>query len=85
MFAKLYETPEYGQILVKLDVHPDENTPEVRYYIQPHNLGVCSYALGWPDTDEGWDKAEQWFALVDEEDAREKANTIQKQVAGLTK
>jgi len=40
MFAKLYETEDHGQILVKLDAG-DVGQPEVRYYFEPKSLGVC--------------------------------------------
>ena len=41
-FAKLFETEEHGQILVKKD-EGDEGL-EVRIYIQPENLGRCNFA-----------------------------------------
>ena len=59
MFAKLYET-EIGQILVLLQ-GDDEAKPEVRYFFEPVDLGVCSFALKYEDTDDGWDKAESIF------------------------
>lgn len=52
-FAKLFETEEYGQILVKLDASPDEHEPEVRFFVNPPGLGVCSFAAGYPDSDKG--------------------------------
>lgn len=64
MFAKLFERPGYGQVLAKLDVH--EGKPELRWYVQPPELGVCSFALGFEDTDEGWDAAERAFNGADD-------------------
>ncbi len=64
MFAKLFERPGFGQVLAKLDVH--EGKPELRWYVQPPELGVCSFALGFEDTDEGWDAAERAFNGADE-------------------
>ena len=69
-FAKLFETEEYGQILVMLDTG-EEAKPEVRFSFMPKNLGVCSVALKFKDTDEGWDKAEAAFASFDEAKAIE--------------
>ena len=62
MFAKLFEHPEHGQILVKLDQGTDEMEAEVRFYVEPPNLGVCSFASGFED----WDKAEAMFNDMDE-------------------
>jgi hypothetical protein len=62
MFAKLYETPEHGQILVMLDSN-DEGEPVIKYCCKPEGLGVC-YALSPPfeNSDQGWGIAEQVFA-----------------------
>ncbi|MDR5868125.1 hypothetical protein [Halomonas koreensis] len=65
MFAKLFESPKYGQILAKLDTHHEDHTPEVRFYVQPKNLGVCSFAIGFEDDDQGWKLAEQAFEKTD--------------------
>jgi len=65
MFAKLFETKKYGQILVKID---DDDGPEVRYYFEPKGLGVCSMALSFTDDDKGdaWGKAERVFDGINE-------------------
>ena len=65
MFAKLFESTKYGQILAKLDTHHEDHTPEVRFYVQPKNLGVCSFALGFEDDANGWKLAEQAFERTD--------------------
>lgn len=69
MFAKLYETEETGQVLVKLD--DGEKGPEIRYYFVPEGLGVCTMALEFTDDDKGtaWDKADTAFEKVNEEQA----------------
>ena len=59
MFAKLYET-ELGQILVKRDTH-DDGRPEIRFYFEPEGFGVCSHALTYPDTDEGFNDRDKFF------------------------
>ncbi len=66
-FAKLYGEGD-NQVLVKLD--EGEEGPEVRYYFQPPDLGVCSVAAVFPDTDEGWDRAQAAFDRTTEEIAR---------------
>ena len=62
MFAKLYETKEHGQILVKLDAGEGVTEAEVRFYVEPPNLGVCSFSCGFND----WEKAEAMFDKMDE-------------------
>ncbi|WP_051560191.1 hypothetical protein [Marinobacterium jannaschii] len=63
-FAKVFENTEFGQLLVKID--SDEGFPEVRVYFEPPNLGVCSVAMKFKDTDSGWDSAEKAFEDIDE-------------------
>lgn len=65
-FCKVYETKERGQILVKIEAN-DEGIPEIRFYAQPPDLGVCSVAVTFSDDDEGWDLVERAFAKADEE------------------
>lgn len=69
MFAKLYGTDD-DQVLVMLDTNQDGD-PCVRFSCKPEGVGVCTFSMGWDDTDDGWDKAEQYFANVDEEKARQ--------------
>lgn len=71
MFAKLYDTEEHGQILVKLDQSEsdDHSGPEIRYYFEPEGLGVCSIAINAVDTDKGWEAAERIFTETTEERA----------------
>ena len=68
MFAKIYERPVFGQMLLKIDAGED-GKPEVRWHLKPPGLGVCSFALGFDDTEEGWDAAERTFATLGEDDA----------------
>ena len=60
MFAKLFEHEKHGQLLVKMDMD-QEGSPEIRTFFEPEGFGVCSIAIGFPDTDEGWDGAETLF------------------------
>lgn len=64
-FCKLYEHPEIGQILVKMDTD-EACDPEVRFYFVPDGLGVCSFALGFPDTDAGHELQVWTFEKIDE-------------------
>ncbi len=74
-FAKLFDIDTIGQVLVKIDAS-DEGTPEVRVYVEPPDLGVCSFALGWKDNDDGWDKAQACFDAFDEAKAAEMAGKV---------
>lgn len=79
-FAKTFNHPKHGQILVKID-ESDAGPPEVRFYAQPPDLGVCSIALGFdireadvndPDIDAeeaAWGRAETFFEKVDRNQA----------------
>lgn len=73
IFAKLYET-ELGQILVMRD-EGDEG-PEVRFYVKPAGLGVCSDAVGFDESDEGHEKADRCFAEVGRQTAIQVASSI---------
>ncbi|MGL4573744.1 MAG: hypothetical protein ACRCV9_03035 [Burkholderiaceae bacterium] len=74
-FAKLFYLPKHGQVLAKLD-KDEESSPELRWYVEPEGFGVCSLALGFHDTDDGWQKAEKAFADADEVTATKAAETI---------
>ena len=82
MFAKLYET-HLGQILVKADAD-EESKPEVRFYFKPENLGVCSMAVSFDDTDEGWDKQESFFNTMSQEKAVEVVNDVLSKLLHMT-
>lgn len=75
MFAKLYERNQ-EQVLVKIE--GAEDGPEVRFYFEPEGFGVCSFTLGFDDTDEGWDKAEEFFGKVEEDMAFNLVNNQKK-------
>ena len=60
MFAKIFDSSIFGQILVKRDVSEDSK-PEVRFYFEPPELGVCSLAIGFADNDTGWDLCDAAF------------------------
>ena len=66
-FAKLFRNEEVGQVLVMLDT--GDEGPEVQFHLKPKGLGVCVIKLGFPDTDGGWECAEEAFASVDQEKA----------------
>lgn len=68
MFAKLFDSPRFGQLLIKMDAGED-GAPEVRFYYMPTSLGVCSCALGFNDTDAGWELSTQLFERIGMEEA----------------
>jgi len=68
-FAKLFEVPNIGQILVKLDHTLEGKAPEVRVFFQPKDLGVCSVAFKWDDnSDKSWEQAEAAFKRMNEKE-----------------
>jgi len=64
-FAILHETEEFGQVLAVLQRDDEEGKPELRVFLQPPGLGVCSLKFGFKDTDEGWNKAEEALGKFD--------------------
>ena len=64
-FCKIFDSSEYGQILVKIDRHPETGNPEVRFFIQPEKLGVCSISFGFTDDEDGWHSADRNFYNTD--------------------
>lgn len=69
MFAKLFG-PDNDQVLVKLDAHDRTGVPEIRIFFEPPGLGVCSFAVSYEDSEQGWNLAEQAFKRMDEVEAR---------------
>lgn len=82
-FAKLWGDGK-DQVLMKIDTG-EEGAPEVRFYCEPEGLGVCSFAIGFEDSDAGWDRAESAFSEIDEERARKiVADAMGEFVAAMT-
>ncbi len=76
-FAKLFQSNKYGQILaVRQD--NDEGIPELRVNVHPDGLGVCSIALSFSDEDkdEGYEKRDDAFEILDLETAEETVKLI---------
>ena len=66
-FAKLFRDPTMGQILVTTGRSADgDDTYEVRFSFQPPDLGVCHMAMKWPDNEEGWSLADEYFDRINE-------------------
>lgn len=63
-FAKIFNTDK-GQILALKQTN-DEGNPEVRVFVEPENLGVCSIAVSRNDNDAGWDAIDSLFEKIDE-------------------
>jgi hypothetical protein len=81
-FAKLCESDEMGQLLVKIDSN-DKCCPEIRVYFNPEGLGVCSIAVLFTDDEDGWDQAEKMFEVMDEVKAETIARVAWDQCASL--
>ena len=82
MFAKIYETEETGQVLMKVDQGGEG--PEVRFYFVPEGLGICSTAMQYKNTDEGWENANKFFEEMTENRAIEFAKGMMQKIADAT-
>lgn len=81
-FCKLYEREGF-QVLVKIDQTP-EGFPEVRFYFEPKDLGVCSWAVtAKNDSTESWTRLERIFDDTTEEIAFEEVTKIMNKLPGL--
>lgn len=74
-FAKLFDVEGFGQVLAKLGTDVG-GRPELRWFAKPPELGVCEFALGFEDDDDGWDKAEAALAGADAEAAKKAAMAL---------
>lgn len=85
MFAKLYGSDDDQILVLKKEVwENDKNAGEVRVYVQPEGLGVCSLACGFSDTDEGWERRERFFNNFNEDLAQAFAERIKAEALNIT-
>ena len=64
-FAKMFDSEKYGQLVLFKQDNDESGSPELRVFVQPAGLGVCSVALEYEDSDDGWDKCEAHFDKAD--------------------
>ena len=64
-FAKMFESENYGQIVVIQQSADDTGNPEIRFFASPDGLGVCSAALSYNESDTAWDSCNTTFEKVD--------------------
>lgn len=85
MFAKLYDTKEHGQILVKFD-GAGEDGPECRFYFQPEieGVGLCSVAISGKNTAAGEEAIREAFNQQTEASAIAIVSHSKKELEGLT-
>lgn len=74
-FAKLFDVAGFGQVLAKMD-RSDDGNPELRWFANPPEFGVCAISLGFIDDDAGWDAAEKAFLGANLEAATAAARSI---------
>ncbi len=80
-FAKLFEHPKYGQILVV--ARPgDDGVPSIVWLIKPPGLGVCEMTIEF-DGDDALEKMERALTIADETMASEVYEAVWRRVAGL--
>jgi hypothetical protein len=80
-FIKLFEFDDIGQVAVMMDTDEDCN-PAVKIFFTPPDLGVCCMKLGFQDTDDGWDKQEKAFLMIDSDGAYSAAKSQIDMVSG---
>lgn len=80
-FAKLFRHPTIGQVLVMRQSGDDG--PELRVFVHPPGLDVCSIALGFSDDDAGYEKADAAMECVDESRAYKMAESVMEQISDL--
>lgn len=81
-FARIFETDDFGQILVTLG-QADDGAPEVRWTIQPPGLAPCAVGVAFVDTADGETKARALFEAMDEAGARRAAQDLLNDLAEL--
>jgi len=74
-FVKLFQSEKYGQICV-IKQDNEECMPELFFMVQYKDSGVCSNSLAFTDSNEGYDKRDNAFYLVDLETSEAIAKQI---------
>lgn len=74
-FAKIFETKEYGQILVTKDID-DNGDPAIIFSVKPDELGVCKLSSSYKDTDNGRMIQNKTFDDCDIETAKQAADVV---------
>lgn len=81
-FAKLFETEEFGQILVTRDEN-DDGRPAIIFAVMPQGLGICKVVASFEDSNAGWGKRDRKFHEIDGDTARKAAASIFKSTDGF--
>ncbi|MCW8885553.1 MAG: hypothetical protein OQK12_09910 [Motiliproteus sp.] len=85
MFAKIFESKEYGQLCAISSSENDENKPEIRVFAEPDGLGVCSSAIMFEESDSGWSRRDTGFSKLDLTAAEAIAKPLFDFAAGMNK
>lgn len=84
MFAKIFGTPKDQILVLKQEVwESDDKAGEIRVFIQPYGLGVCSLAMRFSDTEQGWENREYCFRNFTEDVAQSFANMIREEIDNI--
>lgn len=81
-FAKLFETEEYGQIVV-IKCDGEDGEPSIEFKAKPNSMGVCTTRISFKDTDAGWDAQDKAFEAITEDEAKAGVADIFKLCEGL--
>jgi hypothetical protein len=64
-FAKLFETADYGQVAVMLQMNEEDSAPKLSFICRT-NLGLCSLDVIFENNEIGWADAAKALANTDE-------------------
>jgi len=79
-FAKLFETEEYGQVLVKIG--GNDRGPEIHVCYLPDATGIRSSRITYEDTEKGAAVARTLFDLTNEKSVLELVKMCQQNARG---
>lgn len=81
-FAKLYELPEIGQVLIQKCTK--DGRPMVKYTLE-HEGVQMGVGPSWEDDHAGWDERDEYFDLINEEEAVLRACPLMEELRFLVK
>lgn len=78
-FARLFETLNFGQILVVLQ-RGEQGNPELQWSIKPDGFDVCTVNFTYQDTDAAWDTVQELLESFTMKDALKIADEMMVQI-----
>jgi hypothetical protein len=84
-FCKIFESVEFGQILVIKDTREDDGVPSVFIKFEPEGMGICgpTYSFTDEDEDEAWVKADKMFDGLNLDEVESVAREVSSMCKGM--